>query len=107
MMAIVTNHGKKRVRERVGLKSKAVQTNADRAYKDGLDRLELSGSLRRYADYLYHQSGDDNIRVKIYNSMVYIFHNSILITTIPLPSRFMKIVEKIKEKKAGGHYGDG
>lgn len=104
-MAIVTNHGKRRVRERAGLKSKAVQTNADRAYREGLDRMELSGSIRRYADYLYHQSGDASIKIKIYNNLVYIFHNSILITTIPLPSRFLKIVKTINEKKVSGKNG--
>lgn len=97
-MSIITNHGKKRIRERAGLKSKAAQANSDRAFNEGLDRKELSGSLRRYVDYWYHFN-DENAQIKIYNNMVYIFKKDILITMFQLPSRYTKIVKTINDKK--------
>jgi len=98
-MVIVTNHGRKRIVERSGLPKKAVQGNAQRAFDEGLDRLELSGSVRRYADLLYHQNPGETKKIKIFSNMVYIFERGVLITSFPLPTKYLKTIEKIKDKK--------
>lgn len=98
-MTVVTNHGKKRIKERVGLPLKAVQANAERALKEGLDRQELSGSIRRYVDCLYHQGEFKGKTIKIYGNMVYIFKKMVLITAFILPTKYTKIAEKIKDKR--------
>lgn len=98
-MTVVTNHGKKRMRERVGLPKKAVLSGADRALKNGLDRTELSGSLRRYVDSLYWQTEIKGKNLKIYGNMIYIFDRMVLITTFAIPRKYLKTVEAIKEKK--------
>lgn len=102
-MAVLTNHGKKRIKERAGLPKKAVQASVDRAYEEGLDRTEFSGSLRRYIDFLYYQEEDKhkhrNTKIKIYGNMIYIFDRMVLITTFPLPRKFLRKVETVKEKK--------
>lgn len=98
-MAVLTNHGRKRIKERAGLPLKAIQSNAERALKEGLSREDLSGSIRRYADCLYHREEFRGKVIKIYGNMVYIFDRMVLITALTLPSKYMKIVEKIKEKR--------
>lgn len=102
-MTVLTNHGKKRIKQRAGLPKKAVQASVDRAFIDGLDRTEFSGSLRKYMDFLYHQEDDNhkyrNKCIKIYGNMIYIFDRMVLITTFPLPRKFLRKVETVKEKK--------
>lgn len=98
-MAVVTNHGKKRVRERNGLPKKAVLASVDRALKKGLKREELSGSLRRYADSLYWQGEFKGKNIIVYGNMIYIFDRMVLITTFAVPRKYLKTVEAIKEKK--------
>lgn len=95
----LTNHGRKRIVERSGLPKKAAQANAQKAFDEGLDRTELSGSIRRYADLLYYQSYGKTKRIKIYSNMVYIFEHGVLITSFPLPTKYVKTAQKIKEKK--------
>lgn len=98
-MAVLTNHGKKRMKERNGLPKKAVLAGADRALKRGLKREDLSGSLRRYMDSLYWQGEFKGKNVIVYGNMVYIFDRMVLITTFALPRKYLKTVEAIKKKK--------
>lgn len=53
METIVTQHGKKRLKERAGLNKKAAEKNADKAFQEGIKHSEVSGSLRKYFDGLY------------------------------------------------------
>ena len=98
-MAILTNHGKKRIKERAGIPKKAAQASIERALSEGLDRKDLSGSLRRYVDWIYHQNEFDGKTIKIYGNMIYIFDRMVLITTFVLPTKYIKTAEMIKEKK--------
>ena len=98
-MAVLTNHGKKRMKERNGLPKKAILASVNRALKKGLRREELSGSLRRYVDSLYWQGEFKGKNVIVYGNMVYIFDRMVLITTFALPRKYVKTVEAIKDKK--------
>ena len=97
-MAVLTNHGKKRMHERMGLPKKAMLVGAERALKNGLDRTQLSGSLRRYIDSLYFQGNRKNTVIKLYGNMIYIFDRMVLVTTFPLPRKYLKTDEAVKEK---------
>lgn len=98
-MSILTKHGKKRIKERAGLPNKAIQGNSDKALKEGIERTELSGSIRRYIDAIYWQNEFNGKTIKIYGNMVYIFDRMVLVTAFVLPTKYMKIINNIKEKK--------
>ena len=50
-----TNHAKKRVKERCGVKKQAADRLADIVFRNGLTREELCGSLRKYVDSVISQ----------------------------------------------------
>ena len=99
----LTRHGKKRIRERVGVgkSEKKIARVAKIAYERGLKHSELKGTLRRYVDRMYMNYHYGN-NVRIYNSQVWIFQNDRLITVKPIPSRYQlkfQIYEKGKGDK--------
>lgn len=85
----LTRHGKKRIRERVGVgkSDKKINRAAKLALERGLKHSEVKGTLRRYLDRMYMQYNTGN-NVRIYNSQVWVFQNSRLITVKPIPSRY-------------------
>lgn len=94
----VTNHAKDRTKQRVGLPKRVVEKNAERAFEEGLTRKELSGSIRRFVDALYHR--DEKVQnIRIYCGNVYLFCGRVLVTVIPLPQRYRKIAENIWRNK--------
>lgn len=94
----VTRHANKRIRKRVGLPKSAVQNNARKALLYGITRDETSGGLRRYLDYLWYQHGTAN-NIRIYCGSVYIFCEDVLVTVFPLPEKFRKRAQDLKNKK--------
>lgn len=97
MDARITRHASQRIRERVGLPKQAINKNADRALENGLTHKDVSGSVSRYADKLYLQYRTAN-NIRFYGNQVYLFRNNILITVIPLPQKYRKVIESIKRK---------
>lgn len=91
---IVSEHGTKRVRARLGIPKKSVEREAERALTHGKSRHELSGSIRRYLDRLYHNEGGHG-DFRIWNGSVFIFRDGVLATAWPLPGKF-------RNTKAGG-----
>jgi len=94
----VTQHAGKRIRERVGVNKKSIQTVADRALTRGLDHNELTGKLKRYIDKLWFRSKTAN-NMKVYAEKVYIFRDTTLITVVPLPTGLKKIANKLYKIK--------
>lgn len=99
-MAIITNHGNKRMKERIGLNSKSRNKVCNRALSDGISHKETSGSLRRYLDKIYLSYRRSN-NTRIYNQKIFIFHNQTLITVLDLPNNFKSQVNKINKQKEG------
>lgn len=97
MDARITKHAGQRIRERVGLPKQAVNKNAERALENGVGHKDVSGSISRYADKLYLQYRTAN-NIRFYGNQVYLFHNNVLITVIPLPQKYRKVMESIKRK---------
>lgn len=70
--AYITNHGRKRVRQRIGVPSRAVQRLADRALREGLRHGDIAGAMGRWLDSLYLRSqGANNMR--IFGDKVFLF----------------------------------
>jgi hypothetical protein len=86
---VVTRHGDRRARARLGLKRKAVLGVADRALTDGRRAEEYSGDFRRYLDQLASEDRNaDNVRV--YAGSVFLFAGAALLTVWPLTGQLRK-----------------
>ena len=86
---IVTNHARKRIKERAGVGKKACQRLAVNAVERGINREQLTGSVRRYLDKLYF-SHEDCSDIIVYAGKVFVFVKSILVTVMHLPSKYIK-----------------
>jgi hypothetical protein len=85
MSTILSDHSKKRGKERLGLKPKSLQKVSDEAYTNGHTIASFSGSFRRYLDKLAI-TGKGIIRV--HNKSVFIFKANVLITVYQVPSQY-------------------
>lgn len=101
---IVSRHGEKRLRQRVGLPKKAVERNAQKALVDGIDHRNAPGDLRRYLAALYNRYDGNGNNIKVYNDKVYIFHDTVLITVLNLPPPYRKAAMG-KQKNSRKHGG--
>lgn len=93
---IVTNHAKKRIRQRAGVGKKACQRLAANAVERGVNRTQLTGSVRRYLDKLYF-SHDDCTDIIVYSNKVFVFAKTVLVTVMHLPSKY---TQNVKTKNA-------
>ena len=94
----VTLHAGKRIRERMGVKKKSIQTISDRAYLKGLNHNETAGHLKRYIDKLYFRSKTAN-NIKVFAEKIYLFNEKTLITVVPLPTSLKRIANKLAQSK--------
>lgn len=97
----LTNHGRKRIRQRIG--TKKTEELAVEAQKYGIDVVEAKGRLKTYMNSLARLSIDrgDPKHVLVYKNNVFIFKGTILITIFPLPGNLRKLATSIAKKKAG------
>ena len=87
-----TTHGAKRIAQRLGLPSNAVERQAANAYARGVKRVKIRGPLRKYLDWLlakglYLQAATD---IRVYNDHIYLFAGETLVTAWPMPLQFME-----------------
>jgi len=91
-----TKHAKKRARERFGWNKGVLKKMMWRAFYEGIDHKETTGSLKRYLEAQYAKKCEaDNIR--IYGHNIYIFAENVLITVYRIPNHFIKILEDQKD----------
>ena len=98
-MIEVTAHGKKRIRQRCGIKLKSVDRMAEIAYTRGITHSESTGELKKYIDSLYFYNGQAN-NVRLHGDKVYIFCNDILVTVFNIPKKYQNIVNKIARRRS-------
>lgn len=99
--AIVTTHGRKRTKNRLGLSKKNADKQAAKALEFGIRHDQAKGRLRKYMDglYLRHSQGNNN---RIYNRKVYIFEGQVLITILNLPQYLSSTADSIQKKLITG-----
>lgn len=98
----VSNHARKRMKERCGTNKKSSDRVANLAFERGLTHQEVTGKLCRWVDgvYLKHHTGN---QIRLYNGKVFIFHNDVLVTVKPIPSNLMYLVDiAFKKRKERG-----
>ena len=94
----MSNHATDRMSERCGLNKKSSERLSRLALENGISHNETSGSLNKYISSLYFYNEKAN-NIKIYGEYVYIFVGNVLITVLPLPNKYKKIVKNINNKK--------
>lgn len=109
----LSNHGRKRVKERHGSEENKV---AKRAYNYGIKREYTIGELRQYLDAVYYRHLEEDHTpllsanhkpqriLRIYGNSVFIFHNNLLITSIVLPDKFTKDLSSYVKKEEMDRY---
>ena len=97
MPRVITAHGGKRVRKRVGIKKKSVTKNSDTAFSQGVAHTDSTGRLKKYFDYLYLSHGIAN-NIRMHGGYVYLFSGSTLITVFPIPNAYRDAVIKIQKR---------
>lgn len=90
----VSDHGMKRVRQRLGLQKSAVEKEIARALEKGTSRTDLSGRMRRVLDAMYHKYGHHG-DYRVYRGCVFVFKGETFVTVIPLSNG-------LHNTKAGG-----
>lgn len=94
----VSNHAKKRMKERCGANKKSIDRMAQNAFDRGLTHKDLSGKLCKYVDGLYLKYHTGN-QIRLYGNNAYIFHDNVLITVLTIPSSLMKSVSETFARK--------
>ena len=97
---ILTNHSKRRARQRVGLTKNQTEMSASRAFKFGIRHSEVKqGELREWmtAEYFKYKTANNCI---YYANHLYLFHNSTLITILSAENRFEESLQDFVELKA-------
>ena len=95
-MIIVTEHGMKRIRERVGLKKKAVERHVLNVLSKGTPAAKTKGSLKKWLDakketdqYVKTPWAAERTEYWVYGDKFYVFANScgcmFLITCVQIP----------------------
>jgi len=80
--AFITDHARRRLKERVGLPKRAMQRMADRALQEGQCHRDARGRARRYLDRLYLKEETAN-QIRVHGAFVYLFEDRRLITVLP------------------------
>lgn len=78
-----SEHGIKRMRQRLGLPKKAVDKEIVRALERGTTRTEYSGRMRRTLDYLFHRHGHYG-DYRVWRGWVFVFKGQNFVTVFPL-----------------------
>lgn len=89
-----SDHGVKRLRQRLGLPKKAVEREIARALESGTPRTDFSGRMRRTLDYLFHRHGHYG-DYRVWRGWIFIFKGQTFVTVIPLTNG-------LQNTKAGG-----
>lgn len=90
----VSDHGIRRMRQRLGLQKHAVAKEVDRAFAKGTSRVDLSGRMRRVLDAMFHRNGHYG-DYRVYRGCVFVFKGDQFVTVIPLSNG-------LQNTKAGG-----
>ena len=96
MKVIITDHGGKRARERIGINHRAVRRMANKVFVNGYSPQEFGGPFRRYLDGVYGRNGS-HIVIRFYGEHIWIFgYENALITVLVVPHKYRS---KVRSKK--------
>lgn len=94
----ITKHAKRRTKQRVGIKKKDIETNAQKVLEYGLTQTEAKGDLARYMSKVYLRNGIPN-NIRAYQHKLYLFKGNVLITVLDIPPQLCKLADKLQKQK--------
>lgn len=97
----VTNHARKRMRERCGFNKSSCDRMAKKALTEGIPHSQTKGCLNKWVTSLYFKNKTAN-NIRLYGDKAYIFHDTALITILPIPSNLahnLKTMTKTDRKE--------
>lgn len=96
MKVIITNHGGKRARERIGINHRAVRRMANKVFVNGYSPQEFRGPFRRYLDGVDGRT-ENRTEIRIYGEHIWVFgYDNALITVLVVPHKYRN---KVRSKK--------
>lgn len=103
MAGQLTNHSRRRMKERLGMNERKAMEIASRAYRKGITHKETKGALHRLLSsiYLRHNCGN---QLRIYHGYLYIFQNSSLVTAYALPEEYQRYLEDYLTDEGKEHF---
>ena len=97
MEIIITDHAKRRVKERCGIKKSSADRYAKLAFSRGNIRKNYTGAIRKWLDKLYTPDKDGDVYV--FGETAFVFaenkneNKAILVTAIPVPSNLARLAK--------------
>lgn len=95
----ITQHAKKRLRQRTKGKTKRKGVLVRRAITHGICYSEAEGPCKKYIAHLYGRGGGRADNIRLLDDKVYIIQRHTLLTVLHLPERYIKEVERLVNKK--------
>lgn len=92
----VTFHGKKRVKERLGIPHRAANRSFEHVIAKGKKRFEFTGNVRRYLEMLALKGKryGTNAEPIVFGDYIFLVaeegNGPFLVTTVPMPKKFRK-----------------
>lgn len=93
----ITDHAKKRLKERYGINAKASERLVEKVLENGVSHKDTHGQLNRWITKQYLSYGVAN-NIKLYGDKAFLFSGDVLITVIPIPNRLLNQFHGIKDK---------
>lgn len=93
----ISNHARRRMKERCGFNRKAQDRMAEKAFNEGITHKQTKGRLHKWVTSLFFKNCNAN-NIRLYGDNAYIFCGETLVTVIPIPSNLKKDFERMVEK---------
>jgi hypothetical protein len=97
----VTDHGRRRIRQRIGAPGSAARDLAERALCEGLRIDETVGQLHGHLCAIQAHS-DRGTSLRVFRGRVWLYRGASLITVLPLPGRLAPHVKTALERREKG-----
>lgn len=94
----ISNHARRRMKERCGFNKKAQSRMAEKAFNDGITHKQTKGRLHKWVTSLFFKNCNAN-NIRLYGDNAYIFCGETLVTVISIPNDLKKDFDKMTERK--------
>lgn len=102
---MVTKHGERRVRKRLGIPKKIVNREVEQAFRYGVHYSHFSGELLGYLEKVANSQPNADFNVRVFRGTVYVFRHDKLVTAWPIPGRFRRVAHEVQSKIEASQHG--
>lgn len=85
----ISNHARKRMKERCGLNKKSQGHIVQKVIESGISHKQTKGRLNKWITSLYFKNKSAN-NIRLYGDKAYIFSDKTLITVLQIPENLTK-----------------